>query len=56
MLRVNSLRLSDAYMQYQTGPSLVQIMACCLFDAKALSKPMLAHCQFNPWEQTSMNV
>ena len=28
---VNLLRLSDAYMQQQHKPSLVQIMACCLW-------------------------
>ena len=30
------------------GGALVQIMACRLFDAKPLSKPMLYHCQFGP--------
>ena len=29
-------------------------MACHLFDAKPLSKPMLDYCQLNTWEQTSV--
>ena len=31
-------------------------MACCLFRAKQLAKPMLSFCQLNPQEQTLMNV
>ena len=38
---VNSLRPSDAYMRHLTNPSLVQIMACRLTGAKALSEPMV---------------
>ena len=34
---VNSLRPSDAYMHYQTKPSWVHMMACCLTGAKPLS-------------------
>ena len=34
--------------------SLVQIMACRLVGAKALSEPMLEYCQFEPYEQTSV--
>ena len=45
---VNSLRPRDAYMHHQTRPSLVQIMACHLFGAKPLSKPMLHYCQMDP--------
>ena len=33
---------------HTTKPSLVQIMACRLFGAKPLSKPMLPHCPLNP--------
>ena len=29
-------------------------MACPLFGAKPLSKPMLVYCQLDPWEQTSV--
>ena len=38
VLRINSLRPSDAYMRQKTRPSLVQIMAC------RLSEPMLKYC------------
>ena len=31
-------------------------MACHLFGAKPLSKPMLGYCQLDPWEQTSMKL
>ena len=36
------------------GSALVQIMACHLFGAKPLSKPMLGYCQLNPKQQTSV--
>ena len=36
---------SAAYMHQGIGSALVQIMACCLFGAKPLSKPMLGYCQ-----------
>ena len=36
------------------GSALVQIMACCLFHAKPLSKPMLGHYQLDPKEQISV--
>ena len=29
-------------------------MACCLFDAKSLSEPILAYCQFDHREHKSM--
>ena len=29
-------------------PSLLQMMACCLFSAKPLSEPMLPDCQLDP--------
>ena len=50
----NSLRSSDAFMLQWSGPSSVQIMACRLIGAKPLSGPMLAYCQLDPWEQTSV--
>ena len=44
----NSLRPIAAYMHQQTKPTLVQIMACCLFGTKPLSEPMLIYCQLDP--------
>ena len=35
-------------------PALVQIVACWLFSAKPLSKPMLGYCQLDSLEQTSV--
>ena len=52
--RLNSYPLSAAYMRQWTGSSLVQIMACRLFGAKPLSKPMLGYCQLDSWEQVSV--
>ena len=43
-----------AYMRQLFRSALVQIMACRLFGAKLLSKPMLGYCQLDPWEQTSV--
>ena len=31
-------------------------MACRLFGAKPLSKPMLGYCQLDPLEQTSVKI
>ena len=56
---LNSLRPSDAYkmyMRHQPGPTLVQIMTCCLFSTKPLSGPMLYYCQLDRWEQTSIKL
>ena len=39
---VNSSILSDIYTS-KCRPSLVRIMACCLFGTKPLSEPMLAY-------------
>ena len=39
---------SVAYMRHWTESALVQIMACRLFGAKPLSKPMLGYCQLDP--------
>ena len=36
--------------------SLAQIIAYRLFSAKPLSKPMLAYCWFDPWQQTSVKL
>ena len=45
--RVNALRPSEAYMHYQPRPSLVQIIACGLIDAKPLLGPMLYYCRLD---------
>ena len=51
---INSSPPSAAYMGWWIGLALVQIMACRLFGAKPLSKPILGHCQLDPMEQTSV--
>ena len=45
---LNPLKPRGAYMHHQTRPSLVQIMACCLFGAKPLSESMLDFCKVDP--------
>ena len=50
----NSSPPSAAYMRPWIGSALVQIMACRIFGAKPLSKPLLGYCQLQPWVQTSM--
>ena len=45
---VNSSPPCAAYMRQWVGSALVQIMACHLFGAKPLSKPMPWYCQFDP--------
>ena len=49
-LCVKSSPLSAAYMRQWTGSSLVHVIACCLFGAKPLPKPMLAYYQGDLWE------
>ena len=44
---INSFPPCAAYMRQWMGSVLVQIMACCLFSAKPLSKPMLGYYQLN---------
>ena len=51
---INSSPPSAAYMRQWTGPSLVQVMACCLFGTKPLPEPMLAYCQLDSWERISV--
>ena len=51
---LNSSPPSAAYMRHWIGSELVQIMACCLFSTKPLSKSMLSCCQLDPQEQPSM--
>ena len=50
----NSSPLSAAFMRKWMGSALFQIMACCLFGTKPLSKPMLGYCQLEPKEQSSV--
>ena len=47
-LFINSSPPSAAYMHQWIGSALIQIMACCLFSAKPLPKPMLCCCQLDP--------
>ena len=56
LFSLNSLRPNDAYMHHQPRPSLVQIMACCLFAAKPLSEPMLYYCQQDPLEKNVSQI
>ena len=39
---------SAAYIRQRIRSALVQIIACRLFGAKPLSKPMLDYCQLDP--------
>ena len=43
-----------SYIRQWIGTALVQIMACCLFGAKPLSRPMLGYCHSNPKKLTSV--
>ena len=53
---VNSLTPSAAYMHQRIRSALVQIMACCLFGAKPLSKPMLGYYGMGPsWNKFQGN-
>ena len=44
-----------AYMCQLIESALVQIMACRLFGAKPLSKPMLDYRQLDPWDKIQWN-
>ena len=50
----NSSLPSAAHMRQWIWSALVQILACRLFGAKPLSKPMLVYCQLDPREQSSV--
>ena len=50
----NSSPLSAAYMRQLIGSALIQVMACRLFGAKPLHEPMLAYCQLDSWENSSL--
>ena len=43
-----------AYMRQWIGSALVQIMACRIFRAKSLFKPILGCCYLDPYEQISV--
>ena len=51
---INSFHHSAAYTRQWMESKLVQIMACCLFGAKPLTKPMQGYCQLDPLEPTSL--
>ena len=51
---INSSSPSTPYIRQWNGWSLVQVMACRLFGAKPLPKPMLLYCQLDSWEQVSV--
>ena len=51
---LNSSPPSAAYMRQWIGSPMVQVMACRLFRAKPLPEAMLAYCQLNSWEHTSV--
>ena len=53
-LCLNLLKPSDAYMRQYSIPTLLQIMACRLFGAKPLSKPMLPYCQLDSKEHIAV--
>ena len=53
-LLINSSPPGAAYMRQWTGSALVQVMACRLFGAKPLPELMLAYCQLNSCDQTSV--
>ena len=50
----NSSPPSIEYICQGTGPALVQVMVCRLFDVKPLPEPTLIYCQSDPSEQTSV--
>ena len=47
--------LSGSKRQNVTS-ALFQVMACHLFNAKLLPKPILSYCQFNPKDQTLLRI
>ena len=51
---INSFTPSAAYMRQWTGSALAQIMACRLFGAKPLSKPVLGYCQLQKLQWVSI--
>ena len=54
MWRLETPLPSAAYMHEWIGSAMVQTVACRLFGAKPLSKPMPGYCQLDPYKQTSV--
>ena len=50
----NPFKPADTFIQWSTRSSLVQVVACCLFDLKPSPEPMLTYCQLHHREQTSV--
>ena len=50
----NSLNLIGAYMRQHNIPTVLQIMACPLFNTKPLYWPMLVYCQLDPKEHSEI--
>ena len=53
-ISINPSPPNAAYMRQWIGSALVQIMACCLFGTKPLSKPTLGYSQVDSWEHFSV--
>ena len=53
---LNSSLPNAAYLCQWIGSALVQIMACCLFGTKPLSKLMLGYCQLDALGQISIKI
>ena len=53
-MMIDSSPPSATYMHLWIGSALVEIMACRLFGAKPLSKPMHGYYPLDSWEQISM--
>ena len=45
---LSTRRLNESLQLQWTGPSLVNVMACCLCGAKPLPKSMMAYCDLDP--------
>ena len=54
VLLFNVLRSKDAHVRRRTRSSLIEVMACRLFGAKPLSRPILDNCQWDPKEHISI--
>ena len=52
---INSNPLGAVYMRHWIGTALIQIMACRLFGAKPLSKPILGDCHLDSWDKIQWN-
>ena len=52
--KVNSSPPGVSYMRWWIASALVRKMACRMFGANPLPKPMLVYCLLDPWEQSSV--